>query len=158
MSGARARPAVVALEISEKTTSVYPPAYAVDLQGRSKRALGDAFGLSQYGVNLVTLAPGTWSSQRHWHENEDEFVYVIEGEIVLIDDAGEHVLTPGMCAGFKAGVPNGHHLINPSGEPASYLEVGTRASSENSHYCEADLKGERREGKWVFTRKDGSGF
>ena len=93
------------------------PEFAAPGQGREKRALGDVFGLTQFGVNLTTLAPGTWSAHRHWHDNEDEFVFVVEGEITLIDDAGEHLLKPGMCAGFKAGVANGHHLVNKTRRP-----------------------------------------
>ena len=90
--------------VTPRTATVYPPEFAGAVKGREKRALGDFFGLTQYGVNLTTLAPGSWSAHRHWHENEDEFVFVVEGEITLIDDAGEHLLKPGMCAGFKAGV------------------------------------------------------
>jgi mannose-6-phosphate isomerase-like protein (cupin superfamily) len=92
------------------------------------------FGLTQYGVNLTTLAPGSWSSHRHWHENEDEFVFVVEGEITLIDNAGEHLLKPGMCAGFKAGVANGHHLVNKTKAPVIYLEIGTQAPIERAYY------------------------
>jgi uncharacterized cupin superfamily protein len=150
--------AVTAMDIPPRTTTIYPPAYAAPLAGREKRALGDYFGLTQYGVNLATLAPGTWSSQRHWHEQEDEFIYVLEGEITLIDDAGEHRLVPGMCAGFKAGVANGHHLVNQSGKPATYLEIGRRASSERGHYPEADMVFVKRDGESTITRKDGSPY
>ena len=109
-------------------------------------------------MNLTTLAPGSWSSQRHWHEKEDEFVYVVDGEITLVDDAGEHVLKPGMCAGFKAGSPNGHHLVNRSSVPATYVEIGTRSADEKSHYPDVDMKAAKVDGKWVLTKKDGSGF
>ena len=121
-----------AADVPARRATVYPPRYAGEVAGREKRALGDRFGLSQYGVNLTTLAPGAWSAHRHWHEKEDEFVYVVDGELTLIDDAGEHVLTPGMCAGFKAGLANGHHLVNKSGRPASYIEVGLLESSTTS--------------------------
>ena len=107
--------------------------------GREKRALGNVFDLTQFGVNLTTLAPGTWSAHRHWHDNEDEFVFVVEGEITLIDDAGEHLLKPGMCAGFKAGVANGHHLVNKTKTPVTYLEIGTRAPREQAHYSDVDM-------------------
>lgn len=153
-----AKPAIKATDIPARTGTIYPPVYAGPLAGREKRALGDAFGLTHYGVNLTTMAPGTWSSQRHWHEQEDEFVYVLEGELTLIDDAGEHLLTPGMCAGFKAGVANGHHLVNKSRTPASYLEIGKRSDSEVCHYSEADMKAAKTGGKWQLTRKDGSAF
>jgi len=93
--------------------------------------LGDAAGLTQFGVNLMRLAPGAWSSQRHWHTHEDEFVYVLEGEVVLVTDSGEEVLRPGDCVGFKAGVPDGHHLQNRSERDAVFLEIGTRATAED---------------------------
>lgn len=145
-------------DIPPRFGTIYPPEYAKALQGREKRALGDAFGLTQYGVNQTTLAPGCWSSQRHWHEKEDEFVYVLAGEITLIDDDGEHLLKPGMCAGFKAGVANGHHLVNKSVAAATYLEIGTRMDGERSHYPEADMQAEKAGGAWKITRKDGTAF
>jgi uncharacterized cupin superfamily protein len=147
-----------ARKVEARTGTIYPPAYAAALTGRQKRALGDAFGLTQFGVNLTTLQPGAWSSQRHWHEREDEFIYVVDGAIVLIDDAGEHLLTPGMCAGFKAGVPNGHHLVNKSAGPATFVEIGIRSAEERSHYSEADMRGVKKDGKWTITRKDGTAY
>ncbi len=150
--------AIHAREVEARTGTIYPPPYAAALAGREKRVLGDVFGLTQFGVNLTTLKPGAWSSQRHWHEREDEFIFVVDGEIVLIDDAGEHVLSPGMCAGFKAGAPNGHHLVNRSARPATYVEIGTRSPEERSHYPEADMRGVKMDGKWTITRKDGTAF
>ena len=144
--------------VTPRTGTIYPPEFAGPLKGREKRALGDFFGLTQYGVNLATLAPGTWSSQRHWHEKEDEFIFVIEGDITLIDDAGEHPLKPGMCAGFKAGVANGHHLVNKTKTPATYLEIGTRSANEVATYPDVDMKAVKTDGKFVLTRKDGTGF
>lgn len=144
--------------ITPRTGTIYPPEFAGPLKGREKRALGDVFGLTQYGVNLATLAPGSWSSQRHWHEKEDEFIFVIEGDITLIDDAGEHPLKPGMCAGFKAGVANGHHLVNKTKTPATYLEIGTRSANEVATYPDVDMKAVKTDGKFVLTRKDGTGF
>jgi len=148
----------VAGEVKARTGTIYPAPYAAALVGREKRVLGDLFGLTQFGVNLTTLQPGAWSSQRHWHEREDEFIYVVDGEIVLIDDAGEHVLTPGMCAGFKAGVANGHHLVNKSGKAATYLEIGARSINEIGHYTEADMVYTKRDGKPLITRKDGRSY
>ena len=95
-----------------------------------------AVGLTQFGVNLTTLAPGAWSSQRHWHTNEDEFVYILEGELVLVTDESEQVLTAGMVAGFPAGKRDGHHLINRSNQPASFIEIGTRAKSDEGEYSD----------------------
>ena len=144
--------------IVPRTGTIYPLEFAGEIKGREKRSLGDAFGLSQYGVNLTTLAPGSWSSHRHWHEKEDEFVFVIEGEITLIDEAGEHLLKPGMCAGFKSGVANGHHLVNKSKKPAAYLEVGTRSQDELASYPDVDMKAVKLNGKFVVTRKSGVPF
>ena len=144
--------------LTPRTGTIYPAEFAGQLKGREKRGLGDAFGLTQFGVNLTTLLPGAWSAQRHWHEKEDEFVFVVDGEITLIDDAGEHVLKPGMCAGFKAGTANGHHLVNKSKSPATYVEVGTRSDDEVSTYPDVDMKAGKVAGKWVLSRKDGTGF
>jgi uncharacterized cupin superfamily protein len=153
------KPAAVAKasDVTARTGTSYLPEYAGQLKGREKRVLGDLFGLTQFGVNLLTLAPGSWSSHRHWHEAEDEFIYVLEGEVTLIDDQGEHRMTPGMCAGFKAGVPNGHHLVNKSDKPAVCLEFGTRAKDEAIEYSEADMRATKANGGPIkFTRRDGS--
>ena len=144
--------------VAPRIGSVSPPELAAPLMGREKRALGNVFNLTQFGVNLTTLAPGTWSAHRHWHDNEDEFVFVLEGEITLIDDAGEHLLKPGMCAGFKAGVANGHHLVNKTKTPVTYLEIGTRAERELAHYSDVDMR-YVRDGKTItVTRKSGEPF
>ena len=118
----------------------YPGALADPLKGREKCKLGDAIGLSQFGVNIATLPPGVWSSQRHWHASEDEFIYVLEGEIVLVEDAGEIVLKPGDAAGFKANSGNGHCLINRTDRVARYLEVGTRSAKDTVVYSEVDMR------------------
>jgi uncharacterized cupin superfamily protein len=145
-------------DVTPRLGSIYPPPFGDPLAGREKRALGDALGLTQFGVNLVTLPPGCWSSQRHWHSNEDEFVYILEGEATLITDAGETVLVPGMTAGFPAGRPDGHHLINRSEQPVLYLEVGTRAEAEEAQYSDIDMIARRSNGRFVFTRKDGTPY
>ena len=156
---AEARPAaVVAMAVPARTGTIYPPEYAGPLKGREKRALGDLFGLDQFGVNLTVLQPGASSSERHWHKVEDEFIYIVNGEITLVDDAGEHKLTPGMCAGFKANVPNGHKLVNKTAVPVTYLEIGTRSPMETATYPDADMIGIKENGKFRFTRKDGSPF
>ncbi len=103
---------ILATETPVRTGSRYPVPYNEPCMARTKHILGDVFGLKQFGVNLVLLPPGSWSSQRHWHEKEDEFIYIVEGEITLFDNSGEHLLTPGMCAGFRAGNPNAHCLKN----------------------------------------------
>lgn len=120
--------------------SRYPSPYDVPCLGRRRWQLGDAAGLTQFGVNLLRLPPGAWSSQRHWHSSEDEFVYVLEGELVLVTDAGEETLRAGDSAGFPAGEADGHHLINRSGRDAVVLEVGTRARAQDAAtYPDIDL-------------------
>jgi uncharacterized cupin superfamily protein len=120
--------------------TLYPEPYDVPCRHRKRRRLGAAAGLTGFGVNLCRLPPGTWSSQRHWHSDEDEFIYVIEGEVVLVTDAGEEVLTAGDCAGFKAGEGDGHHLQNRSDREAAILEVGTNVSGDVAEYPDIDLR------------------
>ncbi len=121
--------------------SRYPAPYDEPCVGRFRHRLGDAAGLSQFGVNLTRLAPGTWSSQRHWHSAEDEFIYVVEGELVLVTDAGEEILHTGDCAGFKAGSTDGHHLQNRTRLDACFLEVGARRPAQDEvTYPDIDLK------------------
>jgi uncharacterized cupin superfamily protein len=138
--------------------SRYPAPHSEPCMKRSKAILGDVFGLDQFGVNLATLAPGSWSSQRHWHVNEDEFVYVVEGQLTLCDDDGEHLMTPGMCAGFKANNGNGHCLKNLTDKPAIYLEVGTRAKTETGYYSDIDMMFVSDGKSNRFLHKDGSKF
>lgn len=144
-----------ALDVEPRKGSNYPADLAKVVDGREKRILGDRFGLDQFGVNLTTMAPGASSALRHYHMKEDEFVYVVEGELVLQNDDGEHLLTAGMCAGFKAGIRNGHRLINKSPKPATYIEIGTRSHDEDVTYPDVDLKAVKTAGKYSFTRKDG---
>jgi uncharacterized cupin superfamily protein len=147
-----------AMDLPARTSTIYPPPYAAAMAGRAKRALGDPFGLRQFGVNLTVLAPGAASSERHWHESEDEFVYVLDGEVTLIDETGEQPLTAGMCMGFRAGLPNAHKLVNRSALPATYLEVGTRSEGDRAHYPEADMAAVKENGKFRVTRKDGTPY
>ena len=125
------------------TATGYPEPYRQAVAGRLRKRLGNAVGLSQFGVNLTTLKPGAWSSQRHWHECEDELVYVLEGEVVLCEDDGETVLKPGDAAGWKANAPNGHCLINRSSRDAVFLEIGARAPRERASYPDIDMRMER---------------
>jgi uncharacterized cupin superfamily protein len=153
------KPAVVdSTELVRKTGSGYPPPYNAPVLNRARAVLGNLFDLDQFGVNLVTLPPGAWSSQRHWHETEDEFVYVLDGEITLGDDAGDHLMTTGMCAGFKANSGNGHHLKNLSSKSATYLEVGSRKPADNVMYSDIDMKAVKDGGPWRFIKRDGSAF
>jgi uncharacterized cupin superfamily protein len=134
--------------------SGYPVPFDAPCAGRIRRRLGDAAGLTDFGVNLLRLPPGTWSSQRHWHSAEDEFVYVLEGEVVLVTDAGEETLKTGGCAGFKAGSKDGHHLQNRSAADAVVLEIGSRKDAEDEcDYPDIDLRFPK--GGAGFARKDG---
>jgi len=118
----------------------YPEPYRQAVAGRLRKRLGNAVGLEQFGVNLTTLKPGAWSSQRHWHESEDELIYLLEGELTLCEDNGETILRPGDAAGWKANVPNGHCLINRTSRDAVYLEIGTRSRNERASYPDIDMK------------------
>jgi uncharacterized cupin superfamily protein len=149
---------VKAKDVTPRNSTNYPPHYADVVKGRFKAAVSDKFDLTQFGISFTRLEPGAWSSQRHWHEHEDEFVFVLEGSVTLIDDHGRHALSPGMCAGFKAGVANGHHLVNEGKEPAFILEVGTRSPVEVATYPDVDMAAEKNNGKYLMTRKDGSPF
>jgi uncharacterized cupin superfamily protein len=141
-----------------RTTSAYPDEFKKAVEGREKAVLGDMAGLSQFGVNLTRLKPGAASALLHWHEEEDEFVYVVEGELVLVEDNGEAVMKPGDCAGWKAGVALGHQLVNRSGRDAVYLEIGTRAARERAHYPGLDLMFSRDETGVRVTRKNGEPY
>ena len=136
----------------------YPRPFRDRIGSRLRKRLGNAGGLDQFGVNLTRLAPGAQSALRHWHENEDEFVYVLEGRLVLIEDAGETPLAPGEAAAFKAGVANGHHLVNRSARDALYLEIGTRADSERAHYPDDDLAAIKQDSDFRFTHSDGTPY
>jgi uncharacterized cupin superfamily protein len=149
-------PVIDASKVPVKTGSIYPEPYASMMKGRSSLRLGDAGGLTQFGVNLVTLDPGALSSLRHWHQNEDEFVMVTEGECTLVQDAGETVMRPGDCAAFPAGLSDGHHFVNRTDQVARFLVVGTKAPREVATYSDVDFRVEIEGGKARFTYKDGS--
>ncbi|MCP1336187.1 cupin domain-containing protein [Futiania mangrovi] len=136
----------------------YPAPFAGTVAGRMRKRLGNAVGLDQFGVNLTRLEPGAASALRHWHEREDEFVYVLDGELVLVEDGGETVLRAGDAAGFKAGVADGHQLVNRSDRPAHYLEIGARSPVERAHYPDDDLAAVKDERGFRFTHKDGSPY
>jgi uncharacterized cupin superfamily protein len=139
--------------------SLYPPPYDQPCRNRERRRLGDAAGLKQFGVNLMRLPPGSWSSQRHWHSREDEFVYVLAGEVTLVTDAGTEVLRAGDAAGFRAGDPDGHTLQNRSAADVLVLEVGTRAHSEDvTTYPGIDLMAPAGGVPTTFTHQDGTPY
>jgi uncharacterized cupin superfamily protein len=136
--------------------SGYPKPFDRPCADRLRQRLGNAGGLVDFGVNLMRLPPGGWSSQRHWHSHEDEFVYVLEGELTLIEDGGETQLRAGDCAAFPKGSGNGHHMINRSGETALYLEVGARSPADLTTCSDIDLISAAADGR--FTHKDGSPY
>jgi uncharacterized cupin superfamily protein len=140
------------------TYSGYPEPFRQAVLGRERKRLGNAVGLDQFGVNLSRLKPGAASSQRHWHQNEDELVYVLEGELVLCEDGGETVLRPGDAAGWKAGVANGHCLINRTSRDAVYLEIGSRAAREVANYPDIDMRAERDDNGMRYLHKDGAPY
>jgi uncharacterized cupin superfamily protein len=136
----------------------YPEPFRKAVAGRWRKRLGNAAGLSQFGVNLTTLKPGAWSSQRHWHAAEDELVYVLEGELTLCENDGDTVLKAGDAAGWQAGVPNGHCLINRSPRDAVYLEIGWRAAREKAEYPDIDMRVERDESGARYLHKSGEPY
>ncbi len=151
--------AVVASEVPARTRpSNYPEPFASRMAGREKRPLGDLFGLTNFGVNLTRLAPKAVSALRHAHTKQDEFVYILQGRPVLHTDEGLTQLSPGMCAGFKAGTGNGHRLVNESAEDVVYLEAGDRTPGDEGSYPDDDLKALLVEGKWQFVHKDGTPY
>jgi uncharacterized cupin superfamily protein len=138
--------------------TLYPSPYDQPCRMRERRKLGDGAGLTQFGVNLLVLPPGAWSSQRHWHTGEDEFVYVLAGEVTLITDLGEELLRAGDCAGFKAGEANGHHLQNRSKAEARILEIGTRDPASAAYYPDIDLVHPPQNEPAPYTHRDGTPY
>jgi uncharacterized cupin superfamily protein len=159
-AGVAARPvALYAVDVPVRARpSIYPAPFAARMAGRSKRPLGEAFGLGNFGVNLTTLAPGAVSALRHAHALQDEFVYVLAGALTLVTDAGATTLHAGMCAGFRAGSGDAHHLRNDGAAPATYLEVGDRTQGDRAVYPDDDLVAVAGPGGWVFRHKDGSPY
>jgi uncharacterized cupin superfamily protein len=145
-------------DVPTRTTTVYPEPFKALIAGRAKQAVGNAAGLKNFGVNLVSLEPGSRSALRHWHSLQDEFIYIIEGEVALITDAGSQRLTPGMMAGFPAGEANGHHLVNQSSSRVVYLEIGDRTPEDQAHYPDDDLLAKAGPEGWIVTHKDGTAY
>ena len=142
-------------ELAAVVGTLYPSPFDAPCRARERRKLGEAAGLSQFGVNLLRLPPGAWSSQRHWHAKEDEFIYVLLGEVVLVTDVGEELLRAGDCAGFKAGDPDGHCLQNRGTAAAMVLEIGSRIPGEYATYSDIDMKTEPGVG---YVHKDGKPY
>lgn len=149
-------PKIDVAAIPARKGSGYPPPFHAPCADRTRRRLGDAGGLRDFGVNLMTLPPGGWSSQRHWHSDEDEFVYVLEGELTLVEDHDETLLCAGESASFPKGIGNGHHLKNQSSVVAVYLEVGSRKPNDLTTCSDIDMKSSNADGK--FVHKDGTPY
>ena len=151
--------AVVAAEVAPRArVTNYPEPFASRVAGREKRVLGDLFGLRQFGVNLTRLAPGAQSALRHAHTVQDEFVYILEGSPTLVTDAGRTPLSVGMCAGFKGGSGDAHHLVNETDAPVVYLEIGDRLPGDFASYPDDDIEARSIDGRWAFTHKDGKPY
>ena len=142
--------------VPARSGSGYPAPFDAPCAARTRRRLGAAGGLRDFGVNLMTLPPGCWSSQRHWHSHEDEFVYVLDGEVTLVEDDGETVLRAGDCAAFPKGTRNGHHLRNESGAVAVYLEIGSRNERDLTTCSDSDMMSSNADGR--FVHKDGTPY
>jgi uncharacterized cupin superfamily protein len=148
-------PALDPADVPEKRGSIYPEPFRSRMGDRMKRRLGEACGLTRFGVNLVTLGPGGQSALRHWHTLGDEFVYVLTGELVLVTNDGEQSLQPGMCAGYPGGRKDAHHFVNRSAAPATYLEIGDRTEGDNAFYPDDDLMWVEDETGVFAAHKDG---
>lgn len=151
-------PKIAIDRVPEKVGAPYPAPFKALAEGRARRALGEAGGLTQFGVNLTRLPPGCATAQRHWHEAEDELVFVLAGALVLVEEGGETVLRAGEAAAFPAGAADGHHLVNRSDQDALLLEIGSRAAEERAHYPDIDLVYEKRAGAIRFTTKTGTPY
>lgn len=151
-------PAIDPATIKARIGSGYPKRFQADCAKREKRVLGDPAGITRYGVNLVRLPPGTASALRHWHTKEEEFVYILEGEVELVTDAGSQTLKAGMAAGFPADKPDGHHLVNKSSRDALYLEMGDRHEDDECVYPDQDLRLIPVDGDQVFVHRDGKRY
>ena len=151
-------PAFDPKDLPESSSTGYPEPYKSRVAGRHKRRLGDHAGLKNFGVNFTRLDPGAESTMSHSHTKQDEFIYVVEGEITIVTDAGRQKLGPGMAAGFPAGKADGHQLVNETDKPVLYLEIGDRTPGESASYPDDDLAMHSVDGKFVFTHKDGSPF
>jgi uncharacterized cupin superfamily protein len=151
--------AVVAAEVAPRTKpSNYPEPYASKMAGRVKRQLGDVFGLTNFGINLTRMVPGSISALRHSHSRQDEFIYILEGTPTLVTESGETELRPGMCAGFKAGEGGGHQLANRSDGVVVYLEVGDRTTGDHAFYPDDDIEAYLEGGAWRFRHKNGEPY
>jgi uncharacterized cupin superfamily protein len=154
----RRMPALDPMTLKPDIGSGYPAPFKAPVAKRERRRIGDALDLRNFGVNLMRLPPGCVSSQRHWHSRQDELVYIVEGEVVLVTDEGEQLLTAGMAAGFPAGKADGHHLVNRGGRDALLLEVGDRTPGDEVDYSDIDMMIRWVDGEERFLHKDGTPY
>jgi uncharacterized cupin superfamily protein len=158
LTGKTKPPVLDTADVPAATGSNYPEPFKSRVSARRKQKLGDALGLKNFGVNLATIPPGAVSALRHWHTHEDEFVYIVSGELTLVTGDGEQRIGPGMCAGFPAGKPDGHCLVNRTSKDAVYLEVGDRKPDDAVTYPDDDIAGQATPRGRRFTKKDGTDF
>lgn len=159
MSTTSRKTALSAIDAAPRAkSSILPEPLASRLAGREKKPLGEVFGLMNFGVNLTRLMPGAVSSFRHWHSRQDEFIYILQGAPLLHTEEGQQRLAPGMCAGFKAGIDNGHRLINDTADEVRYLEIGDRSDGDTVQYPDDDLSAIMEGGQWKFMHKDGTPY
>lgn len=151
-------PALNPAQVPADIGSRYPEPFKSRVSARRKQRLGNALGLRNFGVNLTTIPPGAVSALRHWHSHEDEFIYIVSGELTVVTNEGEQRLTPGMCAGFPAGKADGHCLVNRTGKDAVYLEVGDRRPEDAVTYPDDDIAGRATPQGRRFSRKDGTPY
>jgi uncharacterized cupin superfamily protein len=149
-------PKIDKVAVPELKGTGYPAPFDAACADRVRQRVGNAGGLTDFGVNLMRLPPGDWSNQRHWHSHEDEFVYILEGELTLVEDDGETVLRPGDCAAFPKGTGNGHHMINRTGVMAVYLEIGSRVQADLTTCSDVDMMSANADGR--FVHKDGTAY
>jgi uncharacterized cupin superfamily protein len=158
MSESGSIPVVYLTDVPENRNVIYPPHLRGHFEGRAKRRLGDAVGMKNFGVNLATLEPGAWSAHRHWHTRQDEMIYLLEGELTLVTDAGRRLLEAGAVVGFPANSGEGHNLINTGTTRAVYLEIGDRLPGDEVFYPDVDLTARQNTPSYRFAKKDGSEF
>ena len=158
MSKSGSIPVVYLTDVAVNTNVIYPPHLREHFEGRSKRRLGDAVGMKNFGVNLATLEPGAWSAHRHWHTRQDEMIYLLEGELTLVTDGGREVLKAGAVVGFPANSGAGHNLVNTGTSKAVYLEIGDRLPGDEAFYPDVDLTARQNPPSYRFIKKDGSEF
>jgi uncharacterized cupin superfamily protein len=156
MSQTEKNPVVALTDVAEHRNVIYPPHLSGPFKGRAKRRVGEAVGMKNFGFNVATLEPGAWSSHRHWHTRQDEMIYLLEGELTLVNDSGRKLIKPGMAVGFPANAGEGHNLVSTGTTTAVYIEVGDRLPGDDVFYPDVDLEAKQNNPSYKFTKKDGT--